>query len=608
MIPRINPRRRVGRFPTLAATGLALLAAVWSGSALARPASADLVFRGGYVVTVDAGSRVASAVAVREGRIIYVGDDAGVKHFIGKGSEVVDLHGRMLMPGLVDGHMHPLAGGFQLLKCNLNYEPLTIGQFQARIQACLDKTREREPDGLLEVVNWFQQDMQPSGTQATHETLDALDTRRPIAVQSSFGHSVLVNARAMQLAGITAATPDPVAGKVTHDASGQPTGILEDAAQDLLRNLRPPPTEADNVAAAKAALDALRRQGITSFLSAAAYPAEIDAFAAVQRQGGLTARAHFAPVIRPVDGAQPQAAVAAVADLARRYDQGPLVAAPTITVRNAKLFMDGVITAPAFTGAMIDPYFSNHGTADHPQWAPGADKGPPPYFPAPILAELLIRLAEAGLDPHLHADGDGAVRAALDGIQAMHARYPDRDIRPAIAHDEIVDPADFGRFRQLGALPVLSFQWAKPAPDTIDGAQTYLGPARFRVFEPEGLLQAAGARIAYGSDWPVDALNEWFALKVGVTRTNAPEAGPRYRGRLSADPGLSRQVVVRAITLNASYELHQDAQTGSLQVGKLADLIVLDRNLFKVPAEDIAHVKVLMTVVGGKVVYRAGGS
>jgi len=155
-------------------------------------------------------------------------------------------------------------------------------------------------------------------------------------------------------------------------------------------------------------------------------------------------------------------------------------------------------------------------------------------------------------------------------------------------------------------IPVLSFQWEKQASDTVDNARDYMGPARYKYMEPAAFLADAGARIAYGSDWPVDPLDEWFALKVGVTRTNSPASGPKYAGRrLSEDAGLSPAQVLRAITMNSSYELHQDQATGSLEVGKFADLIVLDRNVLKIPAEEIAEVRVLQTVVGGKVVYQA---
>jgi len=153
-------------------------------------------------------------------------------------------------------------------------------------------------------------------------------------------------------------------------------------------------------------------------------------------------------------------------------------------------------------------------------------------------------------------------------------------------------------------MPVLSFQWEKPAGDTL-GLTNYFGPERMRILEPAGLLAGAGARIVFGSDWPVDALDEWFALKVGVTRANAPNAPPEYRGRLGEDPGLSRETVLRAATMDAAYELHEDDVTGSLQVGKFADLIVLDRDPLKIPAEDIANVLVLETMIGGRTVYEA---
>jgi predicted amidohydrolase YtcJ len=263
-----------------------------------------------------------------------------------------------------------------------------------------------------------------------------------------------------------------------------------------------------------------------------------------------------------------------------------------------------VIAAPALTGAVLEPYFINAGTTEKPQWVPGPNRGPAVYFSADALANVLVELGRAGIDPHMHGDGDGAVHAALAGIEALRKALPNADIRPAIAHDEIVEPADFPRYKQLGAIPVLSFQWEKPAGDTL-GLTNYFGPARMKILEPAGLLAAAGARIAFGSDWPVDKLDEWFALKVGVTRTNAHGAPPEYSGRLGDDPGLSREAVLRAATIDAAYELHQDEATGSIEVGKFADIIVLDRNPLKVPAEEIATIQVLETVVGGKIVYEA---
>jgi predicted amidohydrolase YtcJ len=592
-------------YSKIRATVFVLITFICCASAFAAGSGADTVYRDGYIYTVDAKNSVQQAVAVREGKIIYVGSNKGVSRLIDPHTKVIDLHGRMMMPGLVDGHMHPLEGGSQLLSCNLNYEALTVQQFQARIQQCLNSSVDKEPDGWLEVQNWFQQNMIPPGTNLTHQDLDVLKTKRPILVRSSFGHSTLANTRAMELAKITPQTPNPTAGMITHDANGNPTGIFEDDAQDLFAPLLPKMTDEERITAAGASLDAMRKQGITTFLDAAAPVEGIAAYAALQQQGKLTARAHFAPVISPDEGKDPDKAVARVLAIRKQYDQGPIVVSPIITVRNAKLFMDGVITAPAFTGVMLSPYLTNQGTPEKPKWVADGNKGPAPYFPAEVLKPLLLKLAAAGIEPHIHADGDGATRYSLDGFEAMRAKFSGKEIRAAIAHDEIVDPADFPRYKKLDTIPVLSFQWAKPASDTIEGAKDYLGPARFKYMEPEGFLYKAGARIAYGSDWPVDPLNEWFGLKVGVTRTNDPKAGPQYAGRLSEDPGLTRETVIRAITMNSSYELHQDEQTGSIEVGKLADLIILDRNFFKIPAEDIANVQVLLTVVGGKVVYQS---
>jgi predicted amidohydrolase YtcJ len=573
-------------------------------AARAAETPADAVYRNGKIYTVDAHDSVQQAIAVRAGKLVYVGNDAGAAAFVGPHTLVKDLGGRMVMPGLVDGHMHPLGGGTTLLKCNLNYERLTVVEMQTRIQACLDGTRDREPDAWLQVVNWFQEAMR-GGTETSRATLDVLHTKRPIMVLSSFGHTALVNTRALQLAHIDGGTPDPLGGRIGREPSGQPSGVLQDAAFEKVVEVIPKPTPAEDIKAAEAALDALRKQGVTTFLDAAADSGTLAAFSGAEHAGKLTVRAHFAVLIRPPEGPDPKKAVARVKELVARYDEGEITAQPHITVRNIKLFLDGVITAPACTGAMLEPYFVNEGSAARPGWVPGKNRGPDVYFPAPILKALVLEAAAAGLEPHMHADGDRAVREGLDAIESLRQKFPGQQIRAAIAHDEIVDPADFKRYAQLDAIPVLSFQWEKAAPDTVDGARDYLGPARYRYMEPAAFLSDAHARIAYGSDWPVDALNEWFALKVGVTRTNAPDAETQYHGRLSEDRGLSRQTVLRAITVNAAYELHQDDRTGSLETGKLADFIVLDRNFLDIPPEQIADIRVLQTVVGGRVVYEA---
>ncbi|MDQ1814160.1 amidohydrolase [Massilia sp. CCM 9210] len=569
---------------------------------------ADTIYRNGYVYTVDASDSVQQALAVRAGRIVYVGDNTGAALLAGKGTRIIDLQGRMLMPGLIDAHMHPLSGGKRLLRCNLNYEALTVPQFQARIQACVDKeSRTKGIKEWLQVVNWFQQSMLPAGVETTRATLDAINTARPIVVRSSFGHSNLVNTRGLHMAGITRATPNPATGKIARNAFGEPTGLLEDAAMDLVDKLLPKTTPAENITAATFAMQALGRQGVTSFLDASSDQEIFTAFAAIERQGKLSARAHFAAEVATEDGADPARAVASVLKMVKRYHQEKNGVAPIMRVRHAKLYMDGVIAAPALTGTMVAPYFVDRGTPQHPHWVPGDSKGPPTYFPPAALKAILAGLATAGIDAHVHVDGDGAVRETLDAIEALRATPGGKDARPALAHAEIVDPADFGRFAALDASAVLSFQWAKPAPDTVAGLKDYLGPQRYAILQPQSLLLDAGARVVFGSDWPVDALDQWFALKVGVTRTNSPAAGPEFAGKLGPAPGMPRAAVLRAATMNAAYTLRQEGLVGSLEVGKLADLIVLDRNFFQIPDEEIADIKVLQTLVGGKVVHQSPG-
>ncbi len=586
---------------------LILAAALLAGLATAATPPADTVYRNGIIYTVDARDSVRQALAVRAGRIVYVGADAGAAPFTGKATKIVDLHGRMMLPGLIDAHMHPQSGGSRLLNCSLDYVPLTVPQFQARIQACIDKDGATDPQRWLVVVNWFQQGMQPEGVATSAATLDTLTTARPIIVRSSFGHSALLNTKGIAVAQIADDTQDPAGGKIVRDASGAATGLLEDAAQDMAMKLLPPLTVAENLAASSKALDAMRTQGITSFLDAWTDPETMTAFTTLQRQGRLTARAHFGVLIDLDKGATPRQAVADLLKQRAQFDQGPTRVAPSMQVRHAKLFMDGVIAAPAFTGAMLAPYLENKGTPEQPDWQPGTNTGPPSYFTQPALAATLDALARARIDPHIHVDGDRAVRESLDALAVLRATPAGQRVRPALAHAEIVDPADYARFKALDVTPVLSFQWAKPAPDTVGALKDYLGPARYALVEPQALLRDAGARIAYGSDWPVDPLNAWFALKVGVTRTAAPDAGKEYAGTLTAQPGMPRAAVLRAITLNAAYTLRQEKSTGSLEVGKLADFIVIDRNFFTIPAEDIANIKVLQTVVGGKVVYEADG-
>jgi len=568
---------------------------------------ADTVMRNGYVYTVDGQNSVQQAIAISGGKIVYVGNDAGVDGYIGKQTQLIDLAGRMLMPGFVDAHMHPGDGGRAMTLCDLKYQTMTRAQFQASIQACLDAEKDKGPDVWLEVGSWDRMGMTGLDGDADKSTLDALKTQRPIQVRSTDFHTVLTNSRGLELAGINKNTADPEDGKYRRDSAGNPNGICEDGAAESLAAVVPPATDAEKLNQTRAALDAMRQQGITSFFDALSGPESGKAFTTLQKSGELTARALLAIKLDPAAAAaDPVKTIAEAKALANTYDQGEVHVAPGVSMRHVKLFMDGIINAPADTGAMLTPYLHNSGTAKAPQWTPGKNLGEL-YFPPQVLNPLVLQAVKAGLDPHLHATGERAVRDALDSVAYVRKELPGTDFRPAIAHAESVDPADYSRFKALDVTATMSFQWAQQAPSTVDGTSDHLGAERFERMEPSGSIAHAGGRVAFGSDWPVDPLDEFLALKVGVTRsgdpTNPHSYGPKYAGRLNSDPAMSRAEVLRSITLNAAQQLKLEAVLGSVEVGKFADLIVLDKNFMQVPEEELGRNDVLLTLVGGKVVW-----
>jgi predicted amidohydrolase YtcJ len=569
--------------------------------------SADMVMRNGYVYTVDGKDSVQQAVAVKDGKILYVGSDEGAASYIGSQTQVVDLAGRMLMPGFIDAHMHPGDGGRAMTLCDLKYQTMNRKMFQETIQACLDADKDKGDDVWLEVGSWDRMGMAGLDGDADKSTLDALKTRRPIQVRSTDFHTVLVNSRGLAVAGIDKRTANPGDGKYVRDSAGNPTGICEDGAADAMAAVVPPATDAEKLMQSRAALDAMRQQGITSFFDAMSGPENAKAFTALAQSGELTARALLAIKLDPAAAtADPDKTIAEAKALASTYDQGETKVAPGVSMRHVKLFMDGIINAPADTGAMLTPYLHNAGTEKAPKWAPGKNRGEL-YFPPQVLNPLLLKAVQAGLDPHLHATGDRAVRDSLNGIAYVRQQLPGNPFRPAITHAESVDPADYGRFKALDVTANMSFQWAQQAPSTVDGTNEHLGAERFSRMEPSGSIARAGGRVAYGSDWPVDPLDEFLALKIGVTRAGDPQNphsyGPKYAGRLNDDPSLSRAEVLRTITLNAAEQLRLEKVTGSVEVGKFADLIVLDKNFMQVPEDELGRNQVLLTLVGGKVVW-----
>lgn len=587
-------RRSVLTGAAAGTASLALAGPAAAGSGAAASAAADLVLRNGYVWTVDARDSIQKAVAIRAGRIVYAGTDRGALKYAGERTRVVDLGGRMLMPGLHDGHLHSLGGGSALIGLNFNYAAQTVPQFLKTIADHLAETAAEEPDTWVTGQNWYAQAMLPKGTTVTRKDLDTLTTRRPIAISSSDGHTTVVNSRALTLAKITRDTPNPSGGLIEHDAAGEPTGVLQDNAAGLVTDLIPPADDAENTRYAQAALKALAAQGVTTFMEAGAGEQTLRVYTALAGTGELSARAHIALAVDLTE----ETPLPRLKKLRSRYDSGTARSRAAVHVHNIKIFLDGVLQAPAQTAAVLEPYLVDDG---HGHMVPGTHTGQV-YWPQEQLDAFLVEVAAAGFDPHTHAIGDRAVRAALDGFQAIRKAGHQRT-RPAVAHAELVSPADIPRFHRLGAIASMGFHWAKPGPDSTDAVEPFLGPERFARYEPEGAIFRAGGTVSLGSDWPVDPLNHWEALRVVVMRTAAAGSPYASRGVMTPNQRLLRRTAVRAATMNAAYQLRQDHHTGSVEKGKLADLIVLDRNILRVPADEIGSTKVLLTLVGGEPVH-----
>ncbi|EEU34645.1 uncharacterized protein NECHADRAFT_77170 [Fusarium vanettenii 77-13-4] len=552
--------------------------------------AADTVMLNGSIYSLDEFSSKHNAMAVKNGFITFLGSDDGVRPLIGPDTLVFDLEGRMAMPGLVDAHMHVISGGADLLKCSMNYQPLGLQEALDHIQGCLDSDTDKSDEDWLDVIALDYYTLSDTTGGVTKRDLDKLKTKRPILVQSADRHTFWVNSIALRASSITAATKNPAGGVVERlPGSKEPSGILQDNASGLLAGPAPATPE-DNIKSGKAALKLLREQGVTAFQDAAAGPDAGKVFAAIKKEGGLSARGFFDYRIdAPNSTKEIDALVEDVLNVTSTWnDPTELGPDPTLKWHAVKLFVDGVILYPANTGALLEPE---------------------------ILSAVLAPLICNRIDAQMHVDGDLAVRVALDALEDVRSKYPHlNDYRIGLAHNEVTDPSDWPRFAELKADPIMSFQWSQASSVWLPNGLKSMGPVRSNYLEAWGNIAAFGSRIVYGSDWPIDPLDEWLAIKAGVTRSGDPtnpnspaSQGAPYNG--TGIPGLSltREQAIRAITTESSRFVRADRYIGSLEVGKVADVIILQSNYFEVPDEEIARQKTLVTMVGGEVVYIAEG-
>ena len=559
---------------TLRMRWLAVFAATFAWDASGAAAGkATLVLTNAAVYTVDAARSWAEAVAVLDGRIAFVGSAADARAWVGPGTRVVDLAGRMLLPGLIDSHVHLISGGLVEPACDLSSAESQV-QVEDKVRGCAEALR-----GAAWVVGrgWALPIFKEAHPRK--ELLDQLVPDRPALLTAADGHSTWANSKALAAAGIDKTTPDPPQGRIERDpGTGEPTGTLREAASALVRARIPPATHADYVRGLRRGQAEANRLGITSIDEARASEDLLRAYSELDRSGALTLR-----VVASL-GTDPKQGEAQVDDLVRQRRD---YAGKRLRPIAAKIYADGVLESR--TAAVLEPYLD----------APG-ERGLPNFEPE-ALDRLVTRLDKDGFQVHTHAIGDRGIRMTLDALEAAQRANGRRDSRHHIAHIELFDPADLPRFRRLGVIANFQALWAQADEYIVKLTEPKLGPERSRWLYPIGSVAASGAMIAGGSDWPVSSLNPLDALEVGVTRrppgdTRAPAWIPEERVDLAT--------MIAAYTSVGAYVCRQERETGSIEVGKAADLVVLDHNLFAIPASEIHGAKVLWTLLDGREVYR----
>lgn len=538
--------------------------------------TADLVFRGGHVHTVDRDRPRADAVAVSDERIVAVGSDGDVDPLIGPRTRVIDLAGGLLLPGFQDAHVHPIFGGMDRLQCDLRESRGRDGVL-ATIRAYVDA----HPDAAWIVGSgWYMADF-PNGTPR-REDLDAIVPDRPAFFPNRDGHSTWVNSKALELAGITADSADPPDGRIERDPDGSPTGTLHEGAADAVEKLLPETTDDEWYEGLKIGQAYMHSLGITAWQDAIVDEKHEAIYRRAAEAGDLTARVEMALWWDRFRGGEQ------VGELVERSARGPV---GRLRGNSVKIMQDGVLET--YTGAMIEPYLDRDGR-------PSDNRGI--SFVDPIeLREHVTRLDAAGLQVHFHAIGDRAVREALDALEAARKANGTTDTRPHIAHIQVIHPDDVPRFAALDVVANAQPLWACHEGQMDELTIPFLGPERSTWQYPFRSLLRSGARLAMGSDWGVSSANPLEEIEVAVTRVWFESRGDAEP--FLPDERLSLEDAVEGFTLGSAWVNHLDADTGSITVGKLADLAVVDRDLFAPDGGPIADGRVIATFVGGEAVF-----
>ena len=534
--------------------------------------SADVIFLSGAVYTMDINRSWATAVAVRDDKIVYVGFDEGVAALQGPDTRVVDLDGKMLMPSFQDVHIHPLDSGKQALTVDLGGMQ-TIKDYVATVKTYADAN----PDEAWILGGGWSMDVFGPGARTSKKLLDAVVPDRPVFLTSSDGHTGWANSKALEAAGIDQDTQDPVSGIVDRDPeTGEIIGSLQEGAMELLTPHIPPSSTEFDQRGLKYSVDLLNSYGITAITDAAASIPALEAYRALDDRGELTLRVVASMWWERTLGLEQ---ISGFKQLRKKFTSGNLNAG------TVKIMQDGVLEN--YTGAMSEPYFVD-----------GFPTGIPMVDPD-FLKTAVTALDAEGFQVHFHAIGDAAITQCLDAVEAAIDANGNAHRRHHISHLQLIHPSDLPRFRELDVMANFQPLWAYADAYVTDLTIPFIGEERAGWMYAIRSVVNAGGMIAFGSDWFVSTANPFPQIETAITRTDAEADDAPFMPHETIDLATA----LAAFTINAAYVNGIDDVSGSISVGKLADLVVLDRNLFAIPAKEISETKVLLTLFGGKAVH-----
>jgi predicted amidohydrolase YtcJ len=537
-----------------------------------QPARADLIVHNAVVYTVNPGQPKASAVAVRGDRLAVVGDDAAALTLRGPATRVIDAGGRALVPGLHDAHGHFLGLGAALQQIELR----GTGSFAEVVAKVKARAATARPGEWILGRSWDQNDW-PDKAWPTADALDEAAPANPVYLTRVDGHAALVSRRAMAAAGIDASTKDPEGGRLIRDVSGRPTGVLVDRAMRLVLQRIPEPSPAQIEEQIGLADTACTRLGLTTIHDAGVQGGLVDVYKRLIDAGKLRTRL-YVMLRMPLDQLRPFFAKGPVIGYGQHH----------LGVRAIKIGADGALGSRG--AALLEPYSDEPGTSGFLT------------TPEKDVYAMTLEAARAGFQTCIHAIGDRGNRVAMDVFEKVAREVPAaRGLRQRNEHAQILDAAEIPRFKALDVIASMQPTHATSdmpwVPARIGAARTAEGAYVWRK------LLNAGARLASGSDFPVEEPNPMLGFYAAITR-QAPGGQPP--GGWAPEERLTRDEALRSFTLDAAYAAHAESQTGSLVAGKLADLVLLSRDIMTAAPADILSTEVHLTVIGGKVVHERG--